>query len=471
MRRAEIAADPVARSARRIRRAELLLLVFAWFITLAALLQVQLGVRGDFDWTVVALAGLVAAMTLAMHIVLRFRAPQADPFMLPIATALNGLGIAMIYRLQLGGDRAANANAQIIYTGVAIGLGVVVVLFLRNHRVLQRYTYLSMVGAIVLLVLPFVPGLRIPDAAAVVWIRIGGVNFQPGEIAKILLAIFFAGYLVTARDTLSIVGRKVLGVRLPRMRDLGPILIVWALCMAILVLQRDLGTSMLFFALFVVMIYIATGRLSWVILGLVLTAVGVAVAASQIGYVQFRFSAWLRPFDQTLYEASGGSYQLVQSLFGMGFGGLIGTGLGQGHPGITPAAESDYIFSALAEELGLGGAFAILALYLLLVARGIRIGHQGRDDFGRLLAAGLAFAIGIQVFVVVGGVTRVIPLSGLTTPFLAAGGSSLVANWIIVAILLRLSDTVRSEALAPLAQAAAANSETNTETSEGRSGA
>jgi Bacterial cell division membrane protein len=280
---------------------------------------------------------------------------------------------------------------------------------------------------------------------AQLWINLGGFSFQPGELAKIALAIFFAGYLVESRDSLSLVGKRFLGMQFPRARDLGPILVIWAAAMAVLIFQRDLGTSLLYFGLFLVMIYVATARLSWVVLGLALF-IGGAIAASQVlSYVAFRFHGWLDAFNPDVYGASGGSYQLVQGLFGLAHGGLIGTGLGEGRPQLVPLAESDYIIASLGEELGLAGLFAIFALYLVFVSRGMRIGFAGQDDFGRLLGVGLSFVIALQVFVVVGGVTRVIPLTGLTTPFLAAGGSSLAANWIIVALLLRLSDSVRNQ--------------------------
>jgi len=234
-------------------------------------------------------------------------------------------------------------------------------------------------------------------------------------------------------------------MQFPRARDLGPILVVFALSMGVLIFQRDLGTSLLYFGLFLVMIYVSTGRASWIVLGLGMFLTGALVAAQVLNYVKGRFSAWLDAFSQENYDRIGGSFQLVQGLFGLGNGGLIGTGLGEGRPAVVPLAESDYIIASLGEELGAIGLFAILCLYLLLVARGFRIGFAGQDDFGRLLGVGLAFVVALQVFIVVGGVTRVIPLTGLTTPFLAAGGSSLVANWIIVALLLRLSDTVRNQ--------------------------
>jgi cell division protein FtsW (lipid II flippase) len=313
--------------------------------------------------------------------------------------------------------------------------------------VLQRYRYVAMLTGIVLLVLPMLPVIGLTINGARLWVAIGPFQFQPGELAKVALAIFFAGYLVSARDSLSMVGRKVLWMTLPRARDLGPILVVFAASMLVLVFQRDLGTALLYFGLFLVMLYVATGRASWIVLGLTLFLVGAFVASRLLSYVGGRVDAWLDPFNPENYDAEGGSYQLVQGLFGLADGGLIGTGLGRGSPDITPLAESDYIISALGEELGLVGLFAILAMYLLFVSRGFRIGFAGQDDFGRLLGVGLAFVLALQVFVVIGGVTRVIPLTGLTTPFLAAGGSSLVANWIIAALLLRLSDTVRHQPL------------------------
>jgi cell division protein FtsW (lipid II flippase) len=297
---------------------------------------------------------------------------------------------------------------------------------------------------ILLLILPMLPGIGSTKFGARLWIEIGPFSFQPGELAKIALAIFFAGYLVTSRDSLSMVGKKILWMRFPRARDLGPILVLWAAAMAVLIFQHDLGTSLLYFGLFLVMIYVATGRVSWVVLGLGLFLAGAFLASRVLSYVSGRFENWLDAFNPSVYDASGGSYQLVQGIFGLAHGGLIGTGLGQGRPGVVPLAESDYIIASLGEELGLAGLFAIIALYLLFVSRGFRIGFAGQDDFGRLLGVGLAFVIALQVFIVIGGVTRVIPLTGLTTPFLAAGGSSLVANWIIAALLLRLSDAVRS---------------------------
>jgi len=427
------------------RNRELGLLLFAFVINAGMVALVQLGALGAIDWTFLYYCGALTVLVLGLHIVLRYRAPQADPFVVPIATVLSGLGLAMIYRIDIekkvdGWD--ALSTRQLVWLGIAIAAAVAIVIFLRNYRVLLRYTYVFGFAGILLLLLPFVPGLG-TDAGADVWISIGGIfSFQPGELAKICLAIFFAGYLVRTRDALTSVGTRFLGITWPRPRELGPLLLLWLGAMGIIVLQRDLGTGMLIFGMFVAMLYVATGKTSWVVIGLTLVAVGVAVATTILPYVQARFTNWLHPFDPD--TVNGSSYQLVSGIFGLAHGGLIGTGLGRGRPGLTPLSQSDYIFPSLGEELGLIGVFAILCLYMVFTSRGIRIGVAGQDDFGKLLATGLSFTIALQVFIMVGGVTRVIPLTGLTTPFLAAGGSSLIANWIIVALLLRISDAVRS---------------------------
>jgi cell division protein FtsW (lipid II flippase) len=432
----------------RLRNLELLMLVVAAGICAGAIVLVQLGATGAIDASVLVSGSSILGLALVFHLVLRVVAREADPFIMPIALTLNGIGIAEIYRLDLARGVAgwdALGIKQIAWTAMAMAIALIALLVIRNYRVLSRYRYIAMFVSIVLLLLPLVPGIGREGLNARVWIDLGPFSFQPGEIAKITLAVFFAGYLVTARDNLSLMGPKILGMRFPRARDLGPILIVWLVAMGVLIFQRDLGTSLLYFGLFLVMIYIGTGRASWIVLGLTLFLGGAIVASTFLGYVQGRFAAWLNPFDPVEYNAVGGSFQLVTGLFGFANGGLLGTGLGQGRPQTTPLAESDYIFASLGEELGLAGIFAILALYMLLVSRGFRIGFVGQDDFGRMLGVGVSFVIALQVFVVLGGVTRVIPLTGLTAPFLAAGGSSLVANWIIVALLLRLSDSVRSQ--------------------------
>ena len=335
---------------------------------------------------------------------------------------------------------------QIVWSAIAIVAAIVTILVIRNHRVLFRYTYLSGLVAIVLLLLPLVPGIGREVSGARVWIGIGDVaTFQPGEIAKIALAVFFAGYLVRNRDSLSMVGRKFLGMQFPAPRDLGPLLVVWALSMAVIVFQRDLGTALLYFGLFLVMLYVATSRLSWVVLGLSLFIGGAIIASQTLDYVGNRFANWLDPFNPERFDQEfGGSYQLVQGLFGLANGGLIGTGLGPGPPRHHAGAAE-----RLHHREPRRGARPRRRLRDPRPLRAVRrprfrIGSPDRTTSASCSASGSRSSSRLQVFIVVGGVTRVIPLTGLTTPFLAAGGSSLVANWIIVALLLRLSDTVRN---------------------------
>lgn len=386
-----------------------------------------------------------AAMAIIMtgvHIVLRIVAPHADPLLLPIAVVLNGVGIAMIHRIDIAKDHST-APGQMVTATIGIVLCAAVLWVLRRHQRLRGYTYISMVLAIFLLILPLMPVIGYGTHGAKIWIRIAGYSFQPGELTKIVLTVFFAGYLVTNREQLALAGPKVLGLRLPRARDMGPLLIVWVVSVGVLVLQRDLGTSLLFFGLFVAMLYVATQRGSWVLIALGLFFSAAFAAWTQFVHVQSRVENWLHAFDEEVFEKQSGSFQLVTGLFGMANGGLLGTGLGEGRPEITPLADSDYIYAALGEEIGLIGLFALLMLYMVFVERAFRTALGVRDGFGKLLASGLGFAVCLQLFVVVGGVTRVIPLTGLTAPFLAAGGSSLICNWLIVGLLLRISDAAR----------------------------
>ncbi|XPP27010.1 MAG: FtsW/RodA/SpoVE family cell cycle protein [Leucobacter sp.] len=431
------------RAPRLLRGIELALLLFAVAIGAGAVIIIDLTVQEEITTALLPTGAVFVAALLALHITIRVTAPDADPLILPIAALLNLIGVAQIYRIDLSSGLSgweATSVRQLVWSTVAVVAAIAVVAVIKNHLVLFRYTYLMGLGALILLLLPMLPGIGQEINNARVWIRIGEFSFQPGEVAKILLAIFFAGYLVRNRDALSMVGKKVLGIRFPRGRDLGPLIAFWLVAMAVLVFQRDLGTSLLYFGLFLSMLYLATGRAGWIVLGVGLFLVGGILASQTLDYVGRRFQNWLDPFADPL----GAGYQLVQGLFGMANGGMTGTGLGQGFPGDTPLAQSDYIVPSLGEELGLIGLFVILAAYLILVGRALRIGFAGQDEFGKLLAAGLGFTVALQVFIVVGGVTRVIPLTGLTAPFLAAGGSSLVSNWIIIALLLRLSNSVRN---------------------------
>lgn len=433
------------------RNVELLLLILALGVGIGGYALVSAGVDGSFPKNLPLYAVGMAVLAGIVHVALRLRAPYADPVILPVAVALNTLGLALIHRVDLSRTPVTSfAGKQLLWSAVGVGCATLVLVFVRDHRLLRRYTFTAMVVGLVLLLLPLLPGLGKTINGARIWIGIGPFSLQPGELAKIALTIFFAGYLVTQRDNLSLVGKKVLGVRFPRGRDLGPLLIAWLASIAVLVLQRDLGTSLLFFGIFVAMIYVATERVSWVVLGFGLFIIGAFTASMLFSHVQGRITGWLHAMDTSVYDAQfGGSYQLVQGLFGMANGGLIGTGLGHGSPNLVPYAESDFIVATLGEELGLAGLMATLCLYMVLVERGIRTAIGVRDGFGKLLAGGLAFAVALQCFVVAGGVTRVIPLTGLTMPLLAYGGSSLLANWIIVGLLLRISDSARRPAASP----------------------
>ena len=435
---------------RRRRGAELFLLVLALAVGIGAYAAVGLGVEGEIPADLFGYGGWLAALIVGTHVVVRIAAPYADPVLLPIVAALNGLGLAVIHRLDLAYEDAGRkhdfAQQQLIWMTLGVLLFVGTLVFLRDHRVLQRLTYTLGLTAILLLLLPLVPGLGKTINGARIWIGVGPFSFQPGEVAKVLLVVAFAGYLVLHRDALALAGRRVLFVDLPRGRDLGPILAMWLISLGILVFQRDLGSSLLFFGLFLVMLYVSTERPGWLVVGSGLFLGGAFLAYELFGHVQTRVNIWLSPFKY--YDDADGaqSYQVVESMFGMAWGGLIGRGFGGGSPDRIPYAESDFIIGAIGEELGLTGVIAVILLYGLIVERALRAALVCRDGFGKLVATGLAGVFALQVFVVIGGVTRLIPLTGLTTPFLSYGGSSLVANWVIIALLLRISDQARRPA-------------------------
>ena len=422
------------------RNVELALLLLAVGIVVLAYVNVGLSVAGEFPPGLVTHGAGLLAISLALHLLLRWKASYADPLLLPIVTLLNGLGLVMIHRLDIAEGRDISeglALRQLTWSALAVAIAAAVLWFLRDHRTLRRYTFTSAVVGFGLLILPLLPGIGRTVNGSRIWIGLGPFTFQPGEVAKIVLAIFFAGYLVQTRDALSLAGRKVLGFTLPRGRDLGPILVAWILSLLVLVFEKDLGSSLLLFGLFVAMLYVATERVSWIAIGMALFCGGAYLAFLLFSHVQARVNLWLDPF------APGQSDQVAKGLMGMAAGGLLGTGLGRGRPDLTYFAESDFIIPSFGEELGLIGLFALLMLYVLLVERGLRTALGVRDGFGKLLAGGLAFSVALQCFVVVGGVTRVIPLTGLTMPFLSYGGSSLLANWSLVALLLRISDQAR----------------------------
>ena len=433
------------RAVPRSRNFEAMLIFWVSGIHAFALAQIQLSILQVMTWEMLLYWAPPTLSAMIVNWVLRKYAVKADGLMLPLAFLLNGLGIAMIYRLDLAelaaGGSDLFAQRQVLLSCFAMLIAAAVIRVVPNHLALRRFPFISGLAAVVLLLLPAAPVIGRTVNGATLWVGTDELSFQPGEIAKILLAIFFAGYLVSRQGSLAEIGSRVLGVKVPRAKDLGPILLFWFASLGVLIVQRDLGTSILYFGLFLVMVYTATGRGFYIGAGLVMMVTGALVASRLFDYVERRFEVWLDPFSSANYTAIGGSYQLVQGLFGMANGDVIGTGLGGGFPQLIPLAESDFIFAALGEELGLAGVFVILAVYLLLVYRGLRIANSHPDDFSKLLALGLAFVIGLQVFVVAGGVMGLLPLTGLTTPFLAAGGSSLLANWSIIALLLIISDS------------------------------
>jgi cell division protein FtsW (lipid II flippase) len=429
------------------RNTELVLLLFAVAITVFAYADAGLAKNDAVPAGLLGYGVGLGVLAGIAHLLVRKFAPYADPLMLPIATLLNGLGLVLIWRLDqepvLGAAKAPN---QLMWSTLGVALFVGVLVFLKDHRILQRYTYISMVVALALLIAPiFFPGVN----GAKIWVTLPGLgSLQPGEFAKIVITVFFAGYLMVKRDALALASRRFMGLYLPRGRDLGPILVIWGASLLILVFETDLGTSLLFFGLFVIMLYVATERTSWIVFGLVLSAGGAVLVSSFEPHVKERVHNWLHPLD---LASNGGVTETAQTMYAFGSGGIFGSGLGQGYSrligGIAP--KSDYILATVGEELGLAGLMAVLLLYALLIERGIRTALAARDPFGKLLAIGLSGAFALQVFVVAGGVTGLIPLTGMTMPFLAQGGSSVISNWALVAILLRISDTARRPAPSP----------------------
>ena len=421
------------------RNVELALLVLAQSFGFAGWLITSLNLYGELPQNLVVVAAIWFGLGIAAHLVVRFRLPYADPVILPSVFLLNGLGLAMIWRIdQIPEPVNDDAATQLLWTVLGLVLFAVVAFGLRDHRRLQRYPYLLFIAGLVLLLLPLLPVIGVSSGGAQIWIRVFGFSFQPAEVAKIALSVAFAAYLYEKREVLALAGRRFMGIELPRARDLGPIAVMWLLCLVVMVYQNDLGTSMLFFGLFTVMIYVATERPAWPILAGISFVVAALAAFRFTYHVPRRVNAWLDPFsnyDQNL--------QIISAQFGFAWGGLFGRGWGLGRPGLTPLAKSDMIAAALGEEIGILGLMAIVMVYALLVARGFKTAVTSPDGFGKLLATGLSFTFALQVFAIIGGVTRLLPLTGLTTPFMSQGGSSLIANWIIIAILMVISHRSR----------------------------
>jgi cell division protein FtsW (lipid II flippase) len=448
------------------RGVELGLLIFAMIVVLLYSAAVEAGMMRQVTGDVWVPAAILFVIFFGVHIAIRFLAPYADPVLLPTVALINGIGVAFLRRLDLGSVPAEKrpglpifsgvGGRQLAWTAAAAVIAVIVLAVIRDHRALARYAYtLGLVGIVLVLVPALLPASHSVVNGAKLWILVGGFSIQPGEFAKLALLCFFAYYLGGKREVLSLASKRFLGIDFPRGRDLGPVIVVWLLSLAVLVFEKDLGTSLMYFAMFVVVLYIATERSSWLIIGLLLFFGGAFVAWSlgqtlggPFGNFADRVDIWLHPFS----DPSGNGYQLVQSLLGLGTGGLFGAGPGMGIPFLAdlsspryvlPEVQNDFIFAGLGEEIGLFGLTALLAAYLLIVQRGLRAALTIRDSFGKLLAGGLSFTLGLQVFVIIGGVSGLIPLTGQTTPFLSAGGSSLMANWMLLALLLRISDAAR----------------------------
>ena len=394
---------------------------------LLLLLAEEPDIPGDLWLFLAALLGLY----VAAHAAVRRFAPRADPTLLPIAFILNGIGFVTISRL----DRDL-ARAQSIWTAVGVAAFVLTLVFVRRIRTLERYKYTFLLIGVAALLLPLLPGLGREINGARLWVRFGPVNFQPGEAAKVLLVVFFAAYLVDKRELLAAGSRRIGRLMLPDPKHLGPLLLAWAVSILVMVQQKDLGSSLLFFAVFAAMLYIATERSAYLVVAFGMFVAGATIAYQLFSHVQERVSSWTDPWS--VAQTTG--YQLVQSLFAFGTGGFAGEGLGLGSPQKIPNASTDFIFASIGEELGLLGTIAICMLFLLFVGSGFRIAVQAERPFSKLFAAGLTTIVGVQAFVIIGGVIRVIPLTGVTLPFMSYGGSSLIANFVLVALLLRISD-------------------------------
>ncbi|HEY0813606.1 MAG TPA: FtsW/RodA/SpoVE family cell cycle protein [Pseudonocardia sp.] len=437
----------------RERGRELALLVFAAAVVTVALVLVDATLNQRLSLDLVYLGvGYLGLFTIA-HLAVRRFTPWADPLILPVVALLNGLGLVMIHRLDLGAAAravelgtplpSAAAPRQLAWTGIAVALLVATLWRIPDHRRLARYAYTAGLAGLVLLALPGLLPASISEInGAKLWVRLGPFSIQPGEFAKLLIIIFAAAFLVTKRELFRSAGRRFLGADLPRLRDLAPLIVAWLSSLAVLTLERELGASLLVFGVVLAMIYAATARVSWVIVGLLFFSAGAVAAYAMFAHVQTRVAVWLDPGGDYL----GSGYQLSQSLFGLGTGGLGGTGLGAGRPELVPLANADFIAAGIGEELGMIGLSAVLVLYLLLIMRGFKAAVACRDPFGTLLATGLSVTIALQVFTVVGGVSNLIPETGLTTPFLSYGGSSLLANYILVALLLIISQAARQPA-------------------------
>ena len=420
------------------RRTEFALLVLATAIIGIAVVTLNLAQGSAIDSEVFwVIGGFIGVFSIA-HLAICILAPNADQIMLPVAALLNGLGLIMIYRLDLALDKSL-ASRQVLWTLISVIFMVGVLIVVKDHTRLSRYSYVLGLTGLVLLALPLVWPVKI-NADANIWISIGPLSLQPGEFSKILLLLFFAQLLVNKRALFNVAGVRFLGMEFPRLRDLAPILGVWGVAILIMAGENDFGPALLLFSTVLGMLYIATNRVSWLFIGVLLVGIGGTAVYQVSDKIQARFNNFIDPLAH--YDTTG--YQLSQGLFSLSSGGLTGSGLGKGHPELIPVAESDFILAAIGEELGFVGLSAVLVLFAIFVTRGMRTAMMTKDSYGKLVAAGLSLTIAIQIFVVTGGIAALMPMTGLTTPFMSQGGSSLMANYILLGIILRISNSARS---------------------------
>jgi cell division protein FtsW (lipid II flippase) len=415
------------------RNSELSLLIIALILGAGALALVVLARDADIVSTAAPLMAALIGAYVAAHIAVRKLAPSSDHLLLPLTALLNALGLAAVYRLA----PTDYGPTQATWTVVGVAVFIATLFGVRDYRVLSRYKYLLGFSGIILLLLPATPlGSEINGAK--LWLRLGSFSFQPGELAKICLVIFFAAYLAERKELLAIATRRIGRIHFPDIKHFGPLLVMWMLSLAVMFFEKDLGSSLLFFSIFLVMLYIATARIAYMLVGLVVFAVGAYAGYVTFSHVQLRVQVWLDVFNPRLISDE--SYQLAQSLFALATGGLFGTGLGQGRPDLIPAAHTDFVFAVIGEELGLLGTAAVVVCFMFLVGRGLRIALGARSDFGQLLAAGLIVSFGVQTIIILAGVIRLLPLTGITLPFMSYGGSSLLSNFVLMAILARVSN-------------------------------
>jgi peptidoglycan glycosyltransferase len=429
------------------RRTELGLIVLGAIVTGSAYVLTSLGRTSTLPANIVPFLGIVLGLLITAHVATRRLAAGADALLLPLAALLNGIGYVFIARLDEASPNPDGlAGLQAAWTAIGVGAYIATLVVVRRARDLARYRYTLLLVGVVLLLLPLVPGIGNEIRGAKIWVEIGPLGFQPGEFAKIALAIFFAGYLVENREALTL---KAMDLKF-----LGPVGIAWAASLIVMTAERDLGSSLLFFGLFVVMLWVATGRLLYLALGGGMFAAGAYAAWSMFDHVQERVSIWLDPWS----DAQGDGFQVVQSWFALAWGGIGGTGLGLGNPDRIPVVETDFIFAAIGEELGLLGTTAVIVAFLLLLGAGLRVAVRTDEPFEKLLAVGLTTLLALQAFIIMAGVTRLLPLTGVTLPFVSYGGSSLVGNYVLLAILVRVSDDTarrRGEVPAPQPKASA----------------